>query len=354
MEIRVSEIKFKRKPNTEGYFKIQKAIKTVGAFKDVSLKELAWYIGEGHSVILAKYKKVEESITSIGRDLIESLQLMTLDVETEKIDIVDESTGEVIGKKLFDKPLEIEEVEQLLHNKYGIKPILKYKTFSHTEQEPRARLIFYIERPVTVKEYESMLKVILNDSELKGRLDDKCKNANRLWQGTDKGVQICKDYKPVTEDLINRLLKDYETLNPSLKANRKPIDFKGSTGNITDLADRVRIKKEYREEVKQMINSSIDIIDFLQQRFNLQMNRRCGNNLDIINCNCPIHGGRNEKGFAIYRKTNTAYCFGDCDQAYSIMKLGYIYYNQYSFNNVALTLIEEYNLPIQEKWLDIL
>lgn len=354
MEIRVSGLKFRRKPGTNEYFKIQKAIKTVGAFKDVSLKELAYYIGEGHSVILAKYKRITAAISSIDREYIESLQLMTLDVETEKINKIDENTGEVIGKELFAKPLPIEEVENIIYKKFGIKPILKYKTFSHTEEEPRARLIYYISRPVTVKEYESMLKVILNDKELKGRLDDKCKNANRLWQGTDKGVKICKDYKPVSEELITQLLEEYEKLSPSLKLNRKPIEYTGAAGTITNIASRVRLKKEYREEIKDMINHSIDIVDFLQSRFGLTFNRNCKFNSDVINCNCPIHRGHNEKGFAIYRKTNTAYCFGDCDQAYNIMKLGYLYYNQYSFNNVALSLIEEYNLQLQEKWIEIL
>lgn len=352
MDIRVSNIKFKRKPNTEGYFKIVDAMKKVGAFKDVTLKQLAWYIGEGHSVILAKYKKAEEVINSISKDYIESLQLLTLDVETEKVDEIDPSTGEVISKKLFAEPLPIDEVEGMIYSKYGIKPILKYKTFSHTEEEPRARLIYYIDRPVSVVEYENMLKTILHDKDLKGRLDNQCKNANRIWQGTDKGVKICKDYKPVTEELIQKLLETYKEIEPQQKAERKVVEFHGEKGQVSDLTGRVKFKIESREEIRQMINNEIDIIDFLVSRFGLRFNKRCNLNANVINCNCPIHHGSNEKGFAIYKNTNTAYCYGDCDRAYNIMNLGYLYYNQSSFDAVALSLIEEYNLQLKEEWID--
>lgn len=354
MDVRVSGIKFKRKPDTEGYFKIQKALKTAGAFKDVSLKELAWYIGEGHSVILAKYKKVAEAISSISREYIESLQLMTLDIETEKVDIVDEVTGEILGKEFFADPLPTEDIEFIIYRKYGIKPIIKYNTFNHTEDDPRARLIYYIHRPVTVMEYESMLTAILHDEELKGRIDKQCKNANRLWQGTDKEVRIRKDYKPIDEDLIQRLLNTYENIKPQIQANRSQITYTGRKGAIIDLADRVKVKSEYRMVVKDLINTSVNVVEFLQSHFGLQLNRHCNLNQNIINCRCPIHNGHNEKGFAIFQNTNSCCCFGDCDRSFDIMQLGYYYYGEFNFNKIALTIIDEYNLSIDERWVEIL
>ena len=351
MEIRVSNVKFKRKPNTEGYFKIQKALKSIEAFKDVSLNALAYYLGEGHSVILAKYKKTEDAINSVGREYIESLQLMTLDVETEKVDEVDPNTGEVIGKKLFAEPLKIEEVEEIIYNKYNIKPILKYKTFSHTEEEPRARLIYYLEKPVTVEEYESMLKVILEDKDLKGRLDDKCKNANRIWQGTDKEVIKCRDYKPVSSELIDKLLEEYKQLIPQLQTIRKHIEYTGEKGKVVDVLRRIKLDYRYRDEIKQIINTQIDIVDFLTSKFGLQVGRRTNINASRFNCSCPIHNGSNEKGLAIYRDTNTAFCFGDCQKSYNIMNLGYLYYNEFNFDVVALSLMKEYGIPIKEEWI---
>lgn len=338
MKVRVSDCKFKRKPDQKGYYKLVASLKKHGADKNLSCSQLAYVISEGQPVILAEYEETPEAKISINRNFIKSIQLMTLDVETEK--------------DLHNIPFPIEKVEQIVYELYGIKPIMVYKTFSHTEADPRARLIYYIHRPVDVEEYQSMVTAILHQEELMGRLDKQCKNANRIWQGTDKGVEIRKDYIPVDEVLIEKLKTEYsEKIRPILR--NRVIPFGGQTSSLSNMVDKVRIRPQYKNEVREFINNSIDITDYLTRYFGLEP-LRSSRHTDVVNCRCPIHGGNNEKGFAIYKNTNTCYCYGNCEKKFDIMQLAYLHYNEYNFNKVAVSVLEDYNLNIRDEWLEIL
>lgn len=340
MKIKASRIRMKRKPTQEEYKRIVYGLKEKNSNIDVTCVQLAKLLENGHSVILAEYSEEADEVKSISTKYIISTQLLVLDVETDK----------TINKDSWN----LKHATEVIYEKYGIKPIIVYETFSSTSEDPRGRLIYFIEIPINAEDYRKIIEVMLGDESINGRFDKQTKNLSRIWQGTDKEVQIRKDYKPINEDLIQRLLNTYENIKPQIQANRSQITYTGRKGAITDLADRVKVKSEYRMVVKDLINTSVNVVEFLQSHFGLQLNRHCNLNQNIINCRCPIHNGHNEKGFAIFQNTNSCCCFGDCDRSFDIMQLGYYYYGEFNFNKIALTIIDEYNLSIDERWVEIL
>ena len=85
-----------------------------------------------------------------------------------------------------------------LAREYG----LMYTTSSHTDENPKCRILMPVERPLTVEEYRIVIRQIMSEFNTDDDviIDKSCKDASRLWFGSegckirypqvDKGVSI--------------------------------------------------------------------------------------------------------------------------------------------------------------------
>lgn len=69
-----------------------------------------------------------------------------------------------------------------------ISPVIYYKSFSHTEEKPKFRLIFAMRKPVEMEERREFLADTFPT--LFPQSDTSCVNADRIYFGTNKEVNI--------------------------------------------------------------------------------------------------------------------------------------------------------------------
>ncbi|MCI7100048.1 MAG: hypothetical protein MR966_14325, partial [Lachnospiraceae bacterium] len=87
----------------------------------------------------------------------------------------------------------------------GLKPCFGYYTFSHTETVPKFRLAFLMDRPVTdINDRDRVQMVIMQVFD--GLIDASCKNASRIFFGSQSGSLIYSDFDAVNsaDELMER------------------------------------------------------------------------------------------------------------------------------------------------------
>ena len=115
--------------------------------------------------------------------------MITMQVFALDFDNADEKTHEPLS---FDDPMFISPWDALARcESLGITPLVLYQTMNYTKDNPRFRLVFMMNEPITdyglAKAVQEGLMIAFPEC------DPKCKNLNRVYLGTTKAVwAICE------------------------------------------------------------------------------------------------------------------------------------------------------------------
>ena len=298
--------------------------------REINFRELASIIKSGRCFILANYLEGADDIkdnTKEGKKVIESISAVGLDIDSK------------------ENPITMKEMVHKIRDDLGIAPSICYRTFNDKAENDsdglRFRLIYKLETQVTSEEYTTIYNGLI--VKYGKYLDNATSNINRIWATTDKTVFYNREYKPITEEIkekIKSLIPPKEEVKREfVKKQAKPMIY---------------INKEKMKEVAEIINNSIDMEDFILDHFsvngNLERKYSERNGEMLVGC-CPIHGGDNDTAFNIYKDTNTYCCFTKCEQIHGkkggdIITVAYIAYKTNDFSSVVKEIVKEYKVNI--------
>ena len=155
-----------------------------------------------------------------------------------------------------------------------------YPSFSHTEEKPKYRLVFILDKAITDRNERNLIMNYL--CSLFEQADKSCVNEDRIFYGTDKKVIKCDTTNLVkAEDILN--------LSPP-KADK---EF--SNQNVL---------KNYDNELEKL-KQEFDFCNYLAER-NGGIKSNNGNCVTFYKCEVCGHN----EDLAYYRDTNTFKCFG--------------------------------------------
>lgn len=155
---------FDKKPNTKEAGEIQNRLKKKHS-NEVTFKELVKLIEKGHSL---KYGVYEKNFKLLSRDL------FVFDIDS--------------GEKIEDW--------ELLFKSLGIDIFILYKTFSHTEEKNRFRIIIKLNFSIKSKEFYAALFNAFDEIFIKaGHVQDKSlKDWTKLVYGSNQKVVIANEF----------------------------------------------------------------------------------------------------------------------------------------------------------------
>ena len=118
----------------------------------------------------------------------------------------------------------------------GLKPCFGYFTFSHSGTVPKFRLAFLTDRPVTdINDRNKVQLAIMQVFD--GLIDASCKNASRIFFGSQSGSLIYSDFDAVnsTDELLDR-----EILKPVTQRMKPKKAAKSGTSVSFSIPSRFR------------------------------------------------------------------------------------------------------------------
>lgn len=319
MKIKVSSIAYKNKPLPADIGKITNEFKN-GNDKEVSFKELAEIIQNGHSVLLANFKS---NCNSIKEEFINYLECIALDIDSK------------------ENKITMYEMVTLIYKKIGIYPIIEYCTFSDVDYS-KFRLIYRLEDKVDVETYKTLYKAL--QWKFNKYLDPATKNANRIWAGTNKEVHYRDNDKPITFQLLIKLIGAYENKikRDSKKIEQKRIFKEGTI--INEFSNKTYIRPEYKKEISDYLIDNINLVDYIKKHFGGYFKKNGSNWVG----SCSLHGGDNKTSLVISERIYT--CFTHCGTG-NIFTLAKKVYNDDNFSNLVFKLASEHNLVIPKEYI---
>lgn len=313
--IKYSKTAYKEKPTINDMYKITYDLKSYDS-TIISYKDLKTILEEGHSILLAKFKRGSKSIME---EDIEYINCIALDIDSK------------VNK------INLYEMQTLIYKKLGIMPIISYPTFSDTDLT-KFRLIYRFVNPVDVETFRLFYEAI--SWKFKKYIDLATKNANRIWAGTNKTVNYFEKDLPITLPTILKLINAYSIARN--KEQKKDIIVKKNT--YEEYKDLDYIKSEYKEEVIRLIIDNIKLIDFIKDKFG-------GNFKEISNRyigKCCLHGGDNKNALVITGKTYR--CYTKCGTG-NIFTVAKQFYGINNFSQLAFKLANDYGISIPEEYI---
>ena len=225
--------------------------------KEITLQELAEEVEQGKTISPAVMKGTE------AKDFLEQ-QVFFVDIDNKKEDI---------------PILQVEEAISICE-KNGLSLAFYYYTFSHTEKIPKYRLCFVMNKVIT----DCILRdtVMQRFIELFEQADTSCRNADRVFLGTNKEAVIC--------DLEARI-----TLDTILKIPPK---------SIMEKRDKSYSSKPDSELSK--LKKDFDFFGYLKKR-NGEL--KCDNSRYAMFKTCEVCG--HHEDLVYYKETNSFFCFSD-------------------------------------------
>lgn len=175
-----------------------------------------------------------------------------------------------------DKPILPIQDALSICKKHNLPVVFYYYSFSHTEEKPKYRLVFLLDKILTNINIRN--QVIENLCSLFEQADKSCINADRLFFGTNKEVIKCDTATPLSFENI------FSLVSPTV-TNRKEKEH-----NDTEL-DRLKENFDFFEYLK---NRNGDLKSDNSKYAMFKKCEICGHNDDLV----------------YYKDTNTFKCFG--------------------------------------------
>ena len=168
----------------------------------------------------------------------------------------------------------------------NLTPAFMYYSFSHSDEKPKFRIGFVMDEVVTSNnKRKAIVETLIG---LFVQADTSCKNADRIFYGTNKDVVFSNDSRISFDDIL-KIYKPPETKPTSIKGN---IDY-----------GLERLKKEF------------DLFGYLQQRNGETVSN---NSTYTMFKHCELC--KHKRDLVYYHKTNTFYCFSNgCGKGGSII-----------------------------------
>ena len=189
-----------------------------------------------------------------------------------------------IDNDINEVPIQTIEDSLKICDKYKIKPLVIYNTYSDTETLPKYRILFLCNELITDNHKRNLIITTL--IRLFPQADPACKNADRMFLGTNK--KVCYKDKNATfsyEDII----RINGELPPAIQPEDKTKDNTVHNINGINLYDEIK---------------NFDLYSFLQQECGTISH--IGSNYTMFH-ECPICNGHDD--FVHYHNTNTYTCF---------------------------------------------
>lgn len=319
MRLKISNIKTISKPNSTEYKRIVNNLKNIEP-TEIEVWELVNKIEQGYSFLIANFK---ENSKSINKDDIINTQLIAFDVDSK------------------DNPITRQAFIDSIYEKFNIYPVIYYDTFSADERHMKFRCIYLFDEPISLEEYQNIAEYF--KSKLKKYIDTQALNINRPWNATDKKVYFSE--KGLNNSISKELREQIKELSNNLIKEKKEKYKERVSINFSDeekIIDRFYIKADYKNMISDYINSSINIKDFIVDHFGGTFKDHGNYETGV----CTIHGGDNKGALVIFKLSNLATCFTQCNRTYNVIRLAYEYYKTNDFSNVAIKLMLEYGLDI--------
>lgn len=324
MIVKVSNKGYKVKPDTKMMaWEVTPSLKNSKGV-NITIPSLANYIEKGFSVVLAEFNEVG----NIDKSNIKQIELIAMDIDSK------------------ENPINMLDMKSLVFNKIGIIPCIEYRTFSDTNFT-KFRLIYKLEQPITYEVYEELYKAL--KWKLGKYIDTQTSNPNRIWAGTNKTVQINYDSVDFGFSKIVKLINSYRKAEER-KKEKKKVEFKKATiGNNSDLHGKY-IRKEYKQEVSDMLREYIELKEYIEKHFGGDFKPTSKGYKS--RCCLPHHtGDRSGENLTITGKTYRCWsCCGGGD-LYSVARM---VCNTEDFSLLSFELAKEYNVVIDEKMLGVL
>lgn len=252
-KIHIDKIGYKEKPKKKAR-EIKPRLQKTSTVVEVSLKELIEKLQEGKTVSPAVMKGTK------AEDFIEQ-QIFMVDIDNKKTDIPILTVEEAIS----------------ICEKNRLPLAFYYFSFSHTEKIPKFRLIFVMNK--VIKDPILRLMIMQRLIELFEQADTSCRNADRVFFGTDKEAVIC--------DLKARI-----TIENVMKIPPKSVIVKKKKSSRAD------------KELEKLIND-FDFFEYLKERNGAV---KYATSRYVMFENCEIC--RHHNDLVYYPETNSFNCFG--------------------------------------------
>ena len=224
---------------------------------EVTIEEIIEEIQKGKTISPAVMKGTKAS------DFMEQ-QLFMVDIDNNRTDIPILTLDEALS----------------ICNEYHIPPAFYYYSFSHTEEKPKYRLVFILDKVIT--DTTTRFMIVQSLVSLFNQADTSCTNADRIFYGTDKDVITCDLSAHISIDnVLSVFVPPTET--PSNKANSNVLD-----------SELDRLKKEF------------DFFSYLKSR---NGDLKSNNNKYAMFKTCEVCG--HNECLVYYYDKNTFYCFGE-------------------------------------------
>lgn len=312
--VRYSKEGYQVKPTREQMAKISWQIQNQNC-KKVSYEELSKLLENGHSVSLAKYK---DNCNNIKKEYAEYAECIAIDVDSK------------------DKPITLEDMKELFFKKFDILPIIEYNTFSDTNNT-RFRLIYRLSDKIDIETFERLYRAFTWKIKY---LDNATTDISRIWAGTNKIVVYNKHDKPITFELMVKLINAYDSMIKR-KEEKKRKTIMANKSNITYANDKY-IKPEFKRDIMEYIVKNTDLTEYIISKFGGNFRDKNGSK---VGC-CSLHGGDNAGALVITGGIYT--CFTHCGTG-NIFTVAKKYYNVSNFSELAFRLADEHGLIIPDE-----
>lgn len=251
LKLHIDTVSYNTKPK-EHISIIKPRLQSEKNIKEVTVRELDEAIEQGKSISPAVMRG------GIRMDNWSEQQVFMVDIDNDK----------------EDTDILIEAEALYICQQYNLLPAFYYHSFSHTKEKPKYRLVFVMDKVVT----DTYKRKIICESliGLFSQSDTSCKNADRVFFGTDSECIFCDGNARISyEDVI----KAY-----------KPEAVKQVVTNDSDLE---RLKRDF------------DFLSYLKER-NGQIYKEDSKIVMFENCELCGH----KKDLVYYKDTNSFMCFG--------------------------------------------
>ena len=259
VKLHIDNISYKNKKDAEkDYYLIKTRLQQYSLPINITIENLLEAIQDGKTVSPAVMK-------GTTADAFVEQQVFMVDIDNKKEHI----------------PILLVEEAISICKKNHLPLAFYYYTFSHTEKVPKFRLVFIMEE--VIRDNTLRLMIIQSLMALFEQADTSCKNADRIFLGTNKEVKICNLKSRITIDSILDIASD---ISSKSKAEKKDSSLKVDS-------ELDKLKKDF------------DFFSYLKKR---NGKVKYENTKYAMFEKCEICGHKND--LVYFKETNSFYCFG--------------------------------------------
>lgn len=194
VRVHIDKVGYEEKPNGL-YGKIKPRLQCDDTIQEIQISDLVEKIGQGYAISPGIMSGGYSADNWNSQDLF----MIDIDNDTNSLQVLD-----------LNKALEICKTN-------NIYPTFAYFTYSHSENIPRFRLAFVMNKTITDK--KDRIKIIRTLISLFPNCDVKCDNADRIFLGTNKKTFLYNENATINMELIDNIITSSSKSNSNLSSS---------------------------------------------------------------------------------------------------------------------------------------